>query len=220
MKSLRAKLAKLAAAVLTALVVATNVSAAPITVLDYSGIDDPGIGVELTAGGVFQTVGGGALSSFLNWASGLPVADAIGKVSITGVSLTGSATTVVAGVYSQDTTGGKIEILDSSNNLLLEVDFTSGNLVVTSSGVGSQFTVGTATFSGALAAYLVADSATHSLSLLNFAPSGIGTNGSLVAGSGWANGLVGGNDAVPEPATMLLLGSGILGVIGARRQRC
>ena len=217
MKSLRAKLAKLAAAVVASLIVATSAYATPVSVLDYSGGDTPGLAMELTAGGIFQTTGGAAVQSLLNWAGFLPAVDGVGKVKITGVNLTGSASSLIPGVYAQATTGGKIEIFDLSDVLLLSVDFTTGVLSVTASGVGSQFTVGTATFGGPLGAYLVPTSATHSLSLVNFTPAGIGQNENLLAGSGYGNGLVAG-EQVPEPMTLLLLGSGLIGGIAARRK--
>lgn len=216
MKSLRIKLAKLAAAVVASLIVATSAYATPVTVLDYSGADTPGLAMELTDSGIFQTVGG-AVQSLLNWVGFLPAVDGIGKVKITGVTLTGLAAAVIPGVYQQATTGGKVEVLDLSDALLLSVDFSDGLLQVTASGVGSQFTTGIATFGGPLGAYLVPLSATHSLSLVNFAPVGIGQNGSLLAGSGFGNGVIAG-DQVPEPMTLLLLGSGLIGGIAARRK--
>jgi len=216
MKSLRAKLAKLAAAVVASLIVATSAYATPVTVLDYSGGDTPGLAMELTDGGIFQTIGG-AVQSLLNWAGFLPVADGIGKIKISGVSLAGLASAVIPGVYQQATTGGKIEVTDISDVLLLSIDFTDGLLQVTASGVGSQFTTGIATFGGPLGAYLVPLSATHSLSLVNFTPAGIGENGSLLAGAGFGNGVVAG-EQVPEPMTLLLLGSGLIGGIASRRK--
>jgi len=221
MKSLRAKLARLAAAVVASLTIATIIAmpafATPVTVLDYSGGDNPGLSMELTAGGVFQTAGGAAVQSLLNWAGFLPAVDGLGKVKISGVALSGAASVLLPGVYVQATTGGKIEITDLSDVLLLSVDFTTGVLQVTASGVGSQFTVGTSTFGGPLGAYLTPTSATHSLSLVNFTPAGIGENNRLLAGAGFGNGVVAG-EQVPEPMTLLLLGSGLIGGIAARRK--
>lgn len=217
MKFIRAKLARLAAAVVASLIVASSAFAAPLTVLDYSGGNTPGLSMELTAGGIFQTTGGAAIQSLLNWAGFLPAVDGLGKVKISNVSLTGSASNAIPGVFAQATTGGKIEIFDLSDVLLLSVDFTTGVLQTTASGVGSQFTVGISTFGGPLGAYLVPTSAAHSLSLVNFTPAGIGQNGNLLAGSGFGNGLVQGEE-VPEPMTLLLLGSGLIGGIAARRK--
>jgi hypothetical protein len=215
MKSLRAKLARLAAAVVASLIVATSAYALPlpVTVLDYSGF----LPMQLTDTGIFQTVDGAAVESLLNWSGFIPLADGAGKVRITGVTLTGTASNPVPGLYAQSTTGGMIEVFDLSDVLQLSVAFTDGLLQVATSGVGSQFTTGTASFGGALAAYLAPTSAAHSLSLVNFSSAGIGENLSLLPGTGVGNGVIAGSE-VPEPMTLLLLGSGLIGGIAARRK--
>ena len=220
MKSIRAKLARLAAAVVASLIVATSAYASTV-IVDYSGgAEGPGLAMELTDAGIFQTAGGAAVQSLLNWADFIPVADGLGKVKITNVALTGVADSSIPGVYAQQTTGGKIELFDLSDTLLLSVAFTDGLLEETASGVGSQFTVGTSTFGGPLGAYLVPTSASHSLSLVNFTPAGINQDTKqLSAGSGFGNGLVNGDQSrVPEPMTLLLLGSGLVSGIAARRK--
>ncbi len=211
----------LIAALVAVIVLSTSqASALPVTALDYSGDADPGVAMEITAGSVFQTAGAAALSSFLNWGDFLPAADAIGKVKITNVALTGTVTTVVPGVYTQATSGGKVEAFDLADNLLLSVDFTVGQILLTAAGTGGQFTAGVATFGGALASYFVPTSATHSVSFVNWNPVQVldTQNGAQFATSGgYGNGLIAG-EPVPEPATMLLLGSGVLGMMARRRR--
>ena len=209
------KLTKLKYLILSGLVLlgVSSAQAVPVSVnvLDYSGAGAPGVAAQITDSGIFQTTGGAALASFLNWANFLPVADGIGKVKITNVALTGSASMLFPGVFAQSTSGGKLEVFSNSDSLLLAVDFTSGVLSLASSGTGGQFTVGTSSFSGSLASYFIPTSATHSLSLINWNPVSINqVTSNLAASSGFGNGLVAGTE-VPEPATMLLLGSGILG---------
>jgi hypothetical protein len=189
-----------------------------IPAVDYSGF----VGMEITANGTFQTTDAVALSSFLNWADFLPVADGFGKIRISGVQLTGTANDVYSdgSLLAQKTIGGIVEALDAANNVLLSATFTAGTISFAQNGTGSQFSVGLATFGGLLAQYFVPNSATHSISLINWNPVAINQITQQIGkSSGFGNGLIAGNTAnVPEPTTMLLLGSGIVGAVVRRRK--
>lgn len=218
MKRLRDRFARFAAVLVAGLLVASNAVASSV-IVDYSGSSSPGVSLEITASGQFQTAGGANVVSHLNWADFLPVSDGLGHVRLSGVNLTGSALTIAPGVFTQSTSGGLLEIFDYNlSSLLLSVSFTSGQLLLSSVGTGSQFSIATATFGGLYSSALVANSAAHSLSLVGFSQVGIASNGGFLAASGFGNGLVSGKE-VPEPMSLLLLGSGLLGAASLRRHK-
>lgn len=156
----------------------------------------------------------GVLADFLN---------ATASFSLDGVVTDGAAVVIGSSVF-QALTGGTFSVYDPNNNLLLSGTLASGSLQGSLTGsTGSYFNTDFATFTGgSLLPLLVPDLGGLSIALAGIVSAGgghlsIDQNGNLLPFSANSDGLIDGQGAIPEPATVLLLLSGVVGMAHRRR---
>ena len=221
---------KLLATALVLALVTSSASADTIIKLGLSGTGGPD--VQYVAG-VFGTADDGVAgttglqntnSEFTGFLDPL-VADILANASFTlaGVTASGAASVVGGVIVSQATTGGTFSLYDPSNVLLLTGVLGNGAITgSTGNSTGSFFNTNNATFTGgSLLAYVATTPAALSLSFTNLLSGNVGAmvvnNGVLGNFVADATGNISGS-AVPEPASMALLLSGVLGAAVRKRK--
>lgn len=223
---------KLKALVTTALVALFVGTASADTIIKV-GLGGTGPDVSY-AGGTFSTVDDGNAGTtgnqdtnieYTGFLDGLlPDILAGASFSLTGVTASGAANVLGGVVVTQATTGGTFSVYDPANVLLLTGTLGSGVITGSTTGSsGSFFDTSIATFTGgALLAYVATTPASLSLSFTNLlsgnAAAMVVNGGVLSNFTANATGNIGGS-AVPEPASVALLLSGVLGGAAARRRK-
>jgi hypothetical protein len=153
---------------------------------------------------------------------------AFGSFTLDGVQLAGKPTVIGTEVIMQPTTGGKFEIWDENDELILSGTLLGGIL---SGPLGLGATGGFLTTTlgvfdgGSLQQYLDPNSASLAFSLTNvnggqgFSTIGSGDDQRLAPFTAHATANLGARGLVPEPQSGVLLGLGLLGLLASRRRR-
>jgi hypothetical protein len=220
---------KILALTLLVSVLSTSVSAVTIIKFDLGGT---GPDVSLT-GGVFATVNDGIAGTtgdqntrldFTGFLDGLfaDINTSTASLSIAGVTVAGLPN-ILGTLVTQATTGGTFAVYNPSNTLLLSGTLSAGAIVgSTASGTGSFFNTNIATFTGgSLLAHVATTPAEFSISFTNVLSGNFAgmvvSNNTLQNFSADATGQIAGAP-VPEPASVALLLSGVLGAAVRRRK--
>ncbi len=190
-------------------------------------------------GGVFSTVDDGVVGTIGEQDSGIDftgfldgaIADILVGASITIDNVIASgAANIVGPIIAQETTGGTISLWDNVGGLLLTGTLGSGAITGSQGGeTGSFFNTTVMTYTaGSLLSFVSPTPAGISIALNGILSGGLvgmnvafnpNTNAfELQNFTSDASGLLTGS-AVPEPASMLLLGSAIFGGIASRRKK-
>jgi len=162
--------------------------------------------------------------NFTGFLAGL-IADISGGASFTldGITAIGNAT-LIGALVAQQTNGGTFSVWDVSNNLLLSAELGEGYINGTNSvGTASFFNTEIVNYTGGSLLNLIAPAPGGiSLALASILTDGkVGldvVNDKLQNFSANGSGLITGDAAVPEPTTVLLLMSGLIGGVARRKK--